>query len=114
MLGLSNTVVRKCAGKGGGIAVFWRRGVNVVLRNFADNHIDVDVFEGDGYKWCFTGVYGFPQIEDRHKTWTLLRDLHAQDTLKTWGLRGMCSHGGIINIGWQIISGNALIRPWLI
>lgn len=80
-LGLSNIVVCKCGGKGGGIAVFWRRGVNVVLRNYSNNHIDVDIFQDDGFKWRFTGVYGFPQTEDRHKTWTLLRDLHAQENL---------------------------------
>lgn len=65
----------------GGIAVFWRWGINVVLRNYSDNHIDVDVVEMDGFKWRFTGIYGFPQIEDRHKTWSLLRDLHLQESL---------------------------------
>jgi len=28
----------------------------VVLRNFSDNHIDVDVREDDGYKRRFTGI----------------------------------------------------------
>lgn len=48
--------------------MFWRRGIDVALRNYSDNHIDVDVQEDDGYKWRFTGIYGFPQTEDRHKT----------------------------------------------
>jgi hypothetical protein len=38
----------------------------------------MDVMEDDGFGWRFTGVYGFPQTKDRHKTWTLLRDLYAQ------------------------------------
>jgi hypothetical protein len=46
--------------KRGGIAVLWRRGIDVVLRNYSDNHIDVDVQEVDGFVWRFTGVYGFP------------------------------------------------------
>lgn len=53
----------------------------MVLRNYFDNHIDVDVLEDDGYKWRFTGIYGHPQTEDRYKTWTLMRDLYAQEDL---------------------------------
>jgi hypothetical protein len=41
----------------------------------------MDVMEDDGFGWRFTGVYGFPQTKDRHKTWTLLRDLYAQEDL---------------------------------
>lgn len=67
LLGLGNMVVRNCVGKGGGggIAVLWRRGgVYVALRNFSDNHIDMDVSEADSFG-----------------TWTLLKDLKAQDDL---------------------------------
>jgi len=53
----------------------------VVLRNYSNYHINVDVLEDDGYKWRFTGIYGYPQTEDRHKTWTLLRDLHSQEAM---------------------------------
>lgn len=74
-------VVRNCVGKGGGIAVFWQRGVDVSLRNYSDNHIVMDILEADGFGWRFTGVYGFPQTEFKHRTWTLLRDLRAQDDL---------------------------------
>lgn len=66
--------------KGGNCGVL-AAGVSVALRNFSDNHIDMDVMEDDGFGWCFTRVYGFPQTEDRHKTWTLLRDLYAQEDL---------------------------------
>jgi hypothetical protein len=80
LLGLGNMVVRNCVGKGG-IAVLWWTGVDVALRNFSDNHIDMDVSEADGFGWRFTGIYGFPQAEYKHRTWTLLKDLKAQDDL---------------------------------
>jgi hypothetical protein len=105
MLGLSNMVVKDCVGKGGGLAVFWLRGIDVVLRNFSDNHIDVDVCEDDGYKWRFTGIYGFPQTEDRHKTWTLLRDLHSQEDVP-W----LCA-GDFNEILYQHEKEGGLLRP---
>lgn len=42
-LGLSNLLVVKGDGKGGGIVVLWRTGVNLTLRTYSINHIDVDV-----------------------------------------------------------------------
>ena len=71
----------KLCWKQGGIAVLWRRGIDVALKNFSDNHIDVDVTETDGSAWRFTGVYGFPQTEAKHRTWTLLKDLRLQDNI---------------------------------
>ena len=65
----------------GGIVVLWRRGVDVSLRNFPDNHIDMDIKEADGSVWRFTRVYGFPQADEKHRTWTLLKDLRLQDTI---------------------------------
>jgi len=48
-LGLSNLLVVKGDGKGGGIVVLWRTWVNVSLRTYSINHIDVDVVEDDGF-----------------------------------------------------------------
>lgn len=50
------------------VVVLWRRGINVALRNFSDNQIDMHVKEADGFEWRFIGVYGFPQTEAKHKT----------------------------------------------
>jgi hypothetical protein len=57
--------------------VLWRRGVNVILRNYSINHVDVDVVEDDGFCWQFAGIYGEPRVEHKHHTWKLLRDLHG-------------------------------------
>jgi hypothetical protein len=74
-LGLSNMVVVKGDGKGvGGIAVLWRKGVNVILRNYS---INIDVVEDDGFSWRFIGIYGEIKMELKHCTWKILCDLHA-------------------------------------
>jgi hypothetical protein len=54
-LGLSNMVVVKGDGKGvGGIAVLWRKGVNVILRNYS---INIDVVEDDGFSWRYRHLW---------------------------------------------------------
>jgi len=52
-LGLSNMVVVKGDGRGGGIAMLWRKGVNMILRNYS---INIDVVADDGFSWRFTGI----------------------------------------------------------
>jgi hypothetical protein len=44
-------------------------------------HIDVDITEGDGFKWRFTGIYGEPRVDKQEETWHLLRTLHLQEKL---------------------------------
>ena len=86
-LGLTNMVVRDCDGRSGGIAILWRKGVDVTLRNFSKYHIDVDVREEDGKEWRFTRVYGEPQLEHKVKTWQTLRNL-ISTPVKPWLLAG--------------------------
>jgi hypothetical protein len=41
-------------GVGGGIAVLWRKGVNVILRNYS---INIDVVEDDGFSWRYRHLW---------------------------------------------------------
>jgi hypothetical protein len=52
----------------------------MLMRSVSRNHIDVEIKEGDNVEWTFTGVYGEAKAEQKHRTWTLLHDLHAQQT----------------------------------
>ena len=83
MLGLPNMIVREGEGQGGGFAVFWRRGIDVSLRNTARYYINVDVREDNGFEWRFTGVYGESQGDLKYRTWEHLRGLHLQPA-KPW------------------------------
>ena len=73
-LDLGNMVAVDGVGKGG-IAVFWRGGIDLVLRSSSRNHIDVEITVDDGRKWRFTGVYGESRAELKYQTWDMLRDL---------------------------------------
>lgn len=83
MLGMSNMVLKDCYGKSGGLAMLWKKEINLELHNYSRYHIDVVVIERDGFKWRFTGLYGEPSKEKRWKTWKLLRILKEQLSL-TW------------------------------
>ena len=49
----------------------------VSLRYKMSNYIDVFVGSNQSNVWRFTGLYGEPNWQDKHKTWQRLRDLHA-------------------------------------
>lgn len=60
----------------------------VALNSYSDNHIDVIIGEAsDPNRWRFTGVYGHPKAEDRHRTWSLLKTLYPRCSLP-WLLGG--------------------------
>jgi hypothetical protein len=48
--------VQDCKGRSGGLAMFWKREINVELGWMGRMHIDVDVIEEDGFKWRLTGI----------------------------------------------------------
>lgn len=78
MLQMGNMIVRDCEGKSGGLALFWKKEVNLELLNYSKNHIDAKIVEKDGFKWRFTGIYGEPANDKRNITWKLLRVISQQ------------------------------------
>ncbi|PRQ45322.1 hypothetical protein RchiOBHm_Chr3g0488921 [Rosa chinensis] len=62
---------KKKNGKGvsrsGGLSLLWTEEVELLLRTFLDNHNYVLIGKADDpNRWRFTGVYGYPKVEDRH------------------------------------------------
>lgn len=64
----------------------WHKNIDVTLRSFSKGHIDVLVKE-NGWQWRFTGIYGNPNRDLHHETWTLLKRLAEISTLP-WLLGG--------------------------
>jgi len=78
--GLSGVVAVSCSGEGnrrvGGLAMFWKEGVEVEALSLSSNHIDVLIaIENGDEKWRLTGVYGFPESRMKHKTCELIYQL---------------------------------------
>ena len=63
-LEMPNMVVVNSEGNRGGLALFWRGGVEVGVKNFSKAHIDC-VMEEEGFEWRFAGIYGVSRSENK-------------------------------------------------
>ncbi|XP_073357962.1 uncharacterized protein [Aegilops tauschii subsp. strangulata] len=78
MMGPINMCARNPVGRSRGVALFWRRGVNVALGSYGRRHVDVDVTEEEGSVWPLTEVYGESETERKKETWKTSRLLGQQ------------------------------------
>ena len=66
-------------GKGGGLAMFWRKEMNLEIKSFSQHHIDAVVTEeGTGFMWRITGFYGHSETHHRKESWDFLNTLNRQ------------------------------------
>ena len=76
-----------CEGEGrsrrGGVGLFWTEECDIDIQTFPLNHIDANVRVGGGLGWRFTGIYGFPEAENKKKTGELMKALRNDDG-KPW------------------------------
>lgn len=63
-------------GTKGGLLLYWKSNVNVVLRSYSTCHIDVNVC-WESMSWRFTGCYGPYKYEERKVFWELLMKLYS-------------------------------------
>ena len=80
-LKMTNMVVKDSEGTRGGLALFWKKEVNLRVLSWSRYHIDTIIKEGDGSAWRFTGIYGESRCEEKEKTWRLLRILQHHSKL---------------------------------
>ena len=78
-LKIDRMLVVDCVGEGkrrkGGLVLFWKHDINIQITTWSQNHIDAAVTEPDDTQWRFTGIYGFPEDENKYKTGALLEAL---------------------------------------
>lgn len=78
-LGDFHSVVVDSVGRAGGLALLWSKDVVIDLLSMLVHHIDVVVQEGLGDDaWRCTRFYGWPEIQNRHLSWTLMTTLLTQ------------------------------------
>ncbi|KAE8786302.1 Elongation factor 1-alpha [Hordeum vulgare] len=77
-LGLANMVAWKDESSGRGVALFWRKDLDVSLRSYGRRHVDVDVVNEEGLVWRLTGIYGESATERKKETWKMMRILKQQ------------------------------------
>jgi hypothetical protein len=77
MLGLTNMMHKACIGKSGGIALFWRNGVDVIIHTMSKYFIDV-MITSDEASWQLSRLYGEPNLDKKDITWRALHVLNSR------------------------------------
>ncbi|XP_073351694.1 uncharacterized protein [Aegilops tauschii subsp. strangulata] len=78
-LGLRGFDAVDTVGLSGGLALYWHESLTLDVKSMDQRHIDAYVSGAAGEPpWRLTCVYGEPRTENRHRMWSLLRDLHQQ------------------------------------
>ena len=66
-------------GRGGGLALLWKREVDLEIMGYSRNHIDAIVTEQvSGFRWRITGFYGNPETHRRQDSWDELATLNRK------------------------------------
>ena len=60
---------------GGGLALYWKNGIDLHILDSSPSHIDAVVNLGVDDAWRFTGFYGNLVIANREHSWILLKHL---------------------------------------
>ncbi|KAK4572345.1 hypothetical protein RGQ29_030685 [Quercus rubra] len=68
-------------GRGRGLALPWKAGVNVWVDSFSKYHIDSIVHGGSKNAWRLTRFYGEPDTSQRKEGWNMLRMLSLRPKL---------------------------------
>lgn len=71
-------VAKDCDGRSGGLAIFWKREINLHVHTASRRYIDPEVEEKDGFVWRLTGMYGDPRTNHKDFTWKAMRTLNAE------------------------------------
>lgn len=85
MLNHHNFIGIDCNGEGrhrkGGLAMFWNDEIDLTLISSSTNHMDFVVTNANGSQWRLTGLYGYPEAENKEKTWRIMRQLKDANSL---------------------------------
>ncbi|XP_066333552.1 uncharacterized protein [Miscanthus floridulus] len=76
-LGLTNMMSKGCYGKCGGLAIFWRSGIDLHVWQISRMHIDAEVKEADGFVWRLTGFYEVSATKKKVLLWKAMCTLNA-------------------------------------
>ena len=68
-------------GRGGRVAILWKKEVDFSVDTYSSNHIDAIINNGKDDGWRFIGFYGEPDTRNHHISWATLRRLKSKYSL---------------------------------
>ena len=74
-IGFSNAFGVSSIGRASGLCIYWNDTVTFSLVSYSQNHVCGDVVSKGGIHWRFVGIYGWPEENNKHHTWELVRSL---------------------------------------
>lgn len=75
-IGFYGGVVVDCVGRSGGLALWWKKSLDVYLQSYSKGYIDLLVREGlGGITAYIIGFYGYPELKNNGSSWQLLQHL---------------------------------------
>ena len=74
-LHLDNVFIVPRVNSGGGLALYWKNGIDLHVLDASPTFIDAVVNPGVDDAWRFTGFYGNPVTANREHSWALLKHL---------------------------------------
>ena len=67
--------------RGGGLVLFWKNSVNLIVVESHKYYIDAVINKNDDDEWRFTGFYGEPDSSRRNEAWAKLRSLNSSQNI---------------------------------
>ena len=71
-LSYQNKIIVKHLDLGGGLALLWKNDINMEIVNYTTNHVLAKIIEEDRFVWYMIGFYGWPNAQQKFKSWKLL------------------------------------------
>jgi hypothetical protein len=86
-LGLTNMVAKDSVGASSGLAVFWRKGIDLTVKSMSKYHIDMVIKEEEDFEWRFSGIYGESRSEEKEETWNTTELLPYPGSVQVTSMR---------------------------
>jgi hypothetical protein len=80
-LGFDNSFAVSSSGHSGGLGLFWNNEIKNEVLPYSQYHIDIIVYEQGKEPWRLTVVHGEAQVNERHKTWDVLKFIRSSNDL---------------------------------
>lgn len=74
-------VMLDSVGASGGLAVFWKKEIDLAVQSMSKYHISMIIEEEDGFSCRYTRIYGESKAEEKTNTWDTLRCLRVANDL---------------------------------
>lgn len=67
--------------RSGDLALLWKEEINLHIQTCTLHHIDALILNNSANLWRLTGFYGWPDEQQKHKSWQLLKLLHTKHSI---------------------------------